>query len=264
MVLRCPHPPARLPGLIPSLCARTRAHVYTHTRALTGRQTRTHSDVNCFEAHCWRFEDICYHLGGPHTRSHWTPMSGRVYGGWALGETRGRFITYRMRERSDRGVRYLFHHSTRRFDTRKAKDRRRKVAIYMRQRMLAVPAEPPSRYPPVSRLHPVSQGGARTMGAYFISSNTTAAKVFDRFRKLFLPSLKSCLTRIVVHARIAWKLRQRQNYESGPHHCLSDDSPMTATSRPLVNANFEIPRGLWQWPSSSFYRVYGDLGRSTC
>lgn len=35
---------------------------HTHTRALTGRQT-VHSDVNRFEVHCWRFEDICYHLG---------------------------------------------------------------------------------------------------------------------------------------------------------------------------------------------------------
>lgn len=53
----------RLPVSHPSSFLST----HTHTRALTGRQTVL-SDVNRFEAHCWRFEDICYHLGGPHTR----------------------------------------------------------------------------------------------------------------------------------------------------------------------------------------------------
>lgn len=51
------------------------------------------SDVNCFQAYCWHFEDICYHLGGPHTRFTQTPMNGEV-GRWDR-EGPARFITLR-------------------------------------------------------------------------------------------------------------------------------------------------------------------------
>lgn len=106
----------------PSHCLCT---MRTHTRALTGRQTVL-SDVNRFEAHCWRFEDICYHLGGPHTGTgdpH-ERRSGKV----GPRENPVRFITYEGAA--------SFPPFSERFDTRKAKGTSRKATIHMRQRML--------------------------------------------------------------------------------------------------------------------------------